>query len=127
MLKFFYVEPYNASSYFQKLEAKIKKSEAESSDESKAKLVVQDDFSIEISYCTNTHGLSNLFTSIYTGSKIFWAVLTVVSTVLSVYFIQQTLQDYFKFHVITEVRLMDADKGMEFPVNNFKYSKTKIV
>lgn len=63
--------------------------------------------SIKLIKSLSTHGLPNLFRTKHLSLKLFWFCLTLTSTCLSIYFIIQTLIDYFKFNVYTEVRLID--------------------
>jgi hypothetical protein len=120
MSKFFYVKPYNASISFRKdepltLNGKENNVIAAGKKALQEKLK-EEDSDTEIGYCLNTHGLSNIFTSKHSGFKGFWFVLTIISASLSIFFIQQTLVEYFKYNVMTEVRIIDAEKGIEFPV-----------
>ena len=56
------------------------------------------------------HGVSHLFKSQNKLSKIIWLVLSIVSIGLSIYFIANTVIEFFEYSVTTKVRLVTADK-----------------
>ena len=116
MSKLINVKPYNSSDAFRKDQI-VKSVARETQSKSNAKVVpAPNDTIIEIGYCINTHGLSNIFISKRSFFKLFWMIITIVSAGLAIYFIQQTVVDFLKYNVMTEVRIIDAEKGIEFPV-----------
>ena len=70
--------------------------------------------SIESIQSLTTHGLPNLFRTKFISIKIYWFILTLTSTIISVYFIFKTMSEYYEYNVTTEVRLKDLDQT-EFP------------
>ena len=70
--------------------------------------------SIESIQSLTKHGLPNLFRTKFISSKIYWFILTLTSTIISVYFIFKTMSEYYKYNVTTKVRLKDLDQT-EFP------------
>jgi hypothetical protein len=56
------------------------------------------------------HGVSHLFKSKNKLSKWIWFVLSILSIGLSIYFIVNTLIEYFDYNVTTKVRLVTANK-----------------
>ena len=70
--------------------------------------------SLESVKSLTTHGLPNIFRNKYKLIKIMWILLTLGSASLSIYFITETIKEFFLFKVTTEVRLNDA-KEFEFP------------
>jgi hypothetical protein len=70
--------------------------------------------SLESIKSLTTHGIPNIFRNKYKLIKIMWILLTLGSASLSIYFIAETINEFFQFKVTTEVRLNDA-KEFEFP------------
>ena len=60
-------------------------------------------------------GLVNLYRSKTNLSKLVWLIITIGSICLSVYYSTQTILDYLKFEVTTNVRLIN-DGQLEFPM-----------
>ncbi len=113
MSNIIHVKPFNTSSSTFRKDLPMKSNPKAAT--------AQKDTVIEIGHCILTHGLTNIFSSKHSVFKTFWLVITIVSAGLSIYFIRQTLIDYFTFKVMTEVRIIDADKGIEFPVIEFSF------
>ena len=61
------------------------------------------------------HGVPNIIKKENKLIKVWWLIITITSALVAVLFLRQTLLEYFRYNVITEVRLLESDK-IEFPV-----------
>ena len=60
------------------------------------------------------HGLPKIIRSKFKILKLWWLTLTLISISLAILFIRQTLIEYFRYNVITEVCIVDVSE-IEFP------------
>ena len=70
--------------------------------------------SIELFESLTTHGIPNLFKTKYILVRVFWILLSLASIAASIYFVIQTVLEFFKFGINTEVRLIQSSE-IQFP------------
>ena len=60
------------------------------------------------------HGLPNIIKKKNKIIRAWWILLTMTSSILSIYFIRQILIEYYRYNVTTEMRIVDSNE-IEFP------------
>lgn len=60
------------------------------------------------------HGIHNLVKSSNSISKLSWVIIIIISFFANVYLIKSSIDDYFKYEVITKINLLHEDVP-EFP------------